>query len=101
MKTQSFLTNYPVWVSRALASANEEIAYHYGVVVTEVRLTRQRDGWRVMVKGVLKNECVVAFTSAESYSDAVEFLGYSIESGTLTFKPDKYPVKLGTNGVNG
>lgn len=59
----------------------------------EVRVTRVNDGWRVMVKGNGPNGPVVAFILAASYPDAIEILGYEVESGTLSFKPDKYPVK--------
>jgi len=69
-------------------------AWHYGVLVTEVRTTDLGEVWRFMVKGTRKRQAVAMFAYADSYVQALEVGLWLIEKGTATWKPDAYPVKV-------
>lgn len=69
------------------------ISYQHDVILTEQRVTRMIDCWRVMLKGRRRGEPVAAYVFAADYKDVLELAGYLAAEGHLDWKPDAYPIK--------
>lgn len=77
----------------ATGDLEESLGWNNGGVLTEVRITRQKDGWRGMVKAERGRLKRVAYVNALTYLECVDMVTYLAASAELTFYPDKWPVK--------
>ena len=91
-KTEAALRGYQVQTFMDLPKL---LAWGHGVTLTEYRVTRQDDGWRIMLKADNRGQAQVAFTSVDFWEDALDFVTYMAETGTFSFKADKWPAKKG------
>lgn len=78
----------------SLLEIDKTIAWNHSVRLTELRITAQVDGWRVMIKGIQRNVPVIAYVYTHYFADALEFATFFANSGTLSFKRDDYPIKF-------
>lgn len=80
-------------LSPSTGDLEASLGWSNGGVLTEVRITRQKDGWRGMVKAEKGRLKRVAYVNANTYLEAVDMVTYLAAQAELTFYPDKWPVK--------
>lgn len=68
------------------------VAWSSGMVLTEYRVTRQADGWRVMIKAERGVHKLVAYVYVPHWEDALDFVTWLADNGELSWKVDKYPI---------
>ena len=69
----------------------ENMAFTTGVTLMEVRVTRDKEGWRTMVKGNRKDKPLVAFSGGQHWDDALENLLWEAATGNIVWRPDRFP----------
>lgn len=81
-------------INCSLLDLNKLVALQFGMVLTELRITRLEDGWRAMIKGTINDKPYVVYTYTDFFDDALEFSVYEVVSATGTLKHDSYPVRV-------
>ncbi len=82
------------WISSNLLDLEKVVGQVYGMLLTELRVTRQEDCWRVMLKAKKGRIPYVAFIHIIEWDDAIEFALWMAETRQMAFKVDRYPVRV-------
>jgi len=80
-----------VRVAYGLTHAPRHAKWTQNVELREFRITDIGGSWRVMLKGRRKGKAMVAFFNAETWRDAIALSVTSLDTGYVTWRPDRYP----------
>ena len=86
------------WVNREIQAATLDMAlnvgYMDGMVLDQLIVKVNEDGWLVLVKAHRNGRRRVAFVGGASFSEALELAADFAEKGILTWQKDSWPPKV-------
>ncbi len=88
--TQEFINKK---IGAEFLDLEKHLAYGTGVLLDQLLLRKQAEGWLVIVKGSRRGVPLAAFLAADTYAEAVEFIGEFAARGILDWQHDKWPSK--------
>lgn len=68
--------------------------YMDGMVMDQLIVKANEDGWLVMVKAHRNGRRRVAFVSGSTFAEALELAADFAARGILTWQPDRWPPKI-------